>query len=246
MDQPEAPLKAADILSGFESLGGRLQGCEFGLVQRAAGLEPLGLLRWTELYCHELIAALDCDFAGVGAPENTTMFPADWSVPQEYITRDTRFGMSMHTDLWVGKISAEDAYPRCCQRLTFLVGKLLEDLRSAEKVFIYRETTDPLSDSDQKRLHESVRRLGGASLLIATYGLGQHPAGSVQTIAPGLYVGYFDHFRVSAVYEPLADVNDVWLEVCRNVLALEALRRPAAESQRTAKGILEDTSNFTR
>jgi hypothetical protein len=233
------PTQAADVLSRFESLGGRLQGCEFGLVQRAAGIEPLGLLRWTELYCEELIAALDCDFAGVGAPEHTVIFPAHWGSPTEWITRDKRFGMTMHTDLWVAQVSEAEACRRACQRLVFLVRKMLEDLQTGEKIFVFRETTDPLSETQQRRLHRSVRRHGGASLLVAAYGHGLHPAGSVRQVEPGLYIGYFDHFRISPVYQPLADVNEVWLEVCRNTLALETERRARSACYRSGPHYLE-------
>ena len=154
------PGQAADVLSRFESLGGRRQGCEFGLVQRAAGLEPLGLLRWTELFLHELKAALDVDFVGVGAPENTVILVSDCGEP-EYIARDKRFGMSMHTGMTPDQASVEEAHRRCCDRQRFLAAKLLDDLIAADKIFVFRETTRRLSKHEMKKLHRSVSRLGG-------------------------------------------------------------------------------------
>jgi hypothetical protein len=153
------------------------------------------------------------------------IFPSDWATPPEWITRDKRFGMSMHTDMLVAQVPEAEAHRRACQRLVFLVRKLLEDLQAGEKIFVFRETTNPLSHSRMRRLHRSVGRLGGGSLLVATYGRGVHPAGCVQEVGPGLYAGYFDHFRISATYQPLGDVDEVWLEVCRNALLLRHARQ---------------------
>lgn len=226
MDHAFLRLPAAETLARFESLGGRMQGCEFGLVQRAAGIEPLGLLRWSELWAGELIAALDRDLDGVGSPERTTVEVVDWGKP-EYVSRDTRFGMLTHLWLTPDEADMEEARRLCFQRLRFLAGKLLDDLRAAEKVFVFRETTLIPSARDLRRLHRAVARLGGASLLVATYAHGEHASGSVREAAPGLYVGYFERFRISPRYELLGDVDPVWHEVCRKTLALHARRLAA-------------------
>ncbi len=61
-----------DLMLRFAALG---DNCEFGLVQRQAGAEPLGLLRFAgfhipaERRLGRLIEALDREFEGVGRPE---------------------------------------------------------------------------------------------------------------------------------------------------------------------------------
>jgi hypothetical protein len=56
----EGPLPPAQLMLRFEALG---QNCEFGVVQRHYGAEPLGLLRFSSTPLHLLVAALNNDLA---------------------------------------------------------------------------------------------------------------------------------------------------------------------------------------
>jgi hypothetical protein len=179
------PERAAEILCHFESLGGRRHGCEFGLVQRQAGLEPLGLLRWSQIAHTSLIAALDADLSGIGSPKQTEVY--EWN--GLFMVHDTTFNINSHTYQSRNEIPPADALRQACQRHTFLVRKLLDDLRTAEKIFVYRETTCVLTEAEARDLHRSVARFGGASLLVATYADETNASGSVREIASGLYVG---------------------------------------------------------
>src|SRR5690348_3255112 len=66
------------LMLAFESLG---DNCEFGLVQRQAGAEPLGLLRFTgiflpiEVRLQKLVAALEHRFEGLAAPTSLMIYP---------------------------------------------------------------------------------------------------------------------------------------------------------------------------
>jgi hypothetical protein len=57
-----------EVMLAFQSLGGHLDGSEFGDIQRAFSAEPLSLLRWAELTAEQLISVLDARFEGVGEP----------------------------------------------------------------------------------------------------------------------------------------------------------------------------------
>src|SRR6202035_5517212 len=98
------PLSLAAVASRFESLGGGraveggfAAGCEFGFFQRHAGVEPLGLLRWSSIAPTSLAAALESRFDGIDAADNVTVRSAsgkDWGFVQ------TRYGMIVdHTGL---------------------------------------------------------------------------------------------------------------------------------------------------
>ena len=63
-----------DLILQFESLGGRMLGCEFGIFQRDCGAEPLGLLRWADMPYDGIVSVLESRFEGVGTEENTVLF----------------------------------------------------------------------------------------------------------------------------------------------------------------------------
>ncbi len=214
------PERAAEILCHFESLGGRRHGCEFGLVQRQAGLEPLGWLRWSQIAHGSLIAALDTDLAGVGSPEQTELH--EWN--GVFMVRDARFNVNSHTHQSVNEMAPADVLRQACRRHAFLARKLLDDLRAAEKIFVYRETTCVLTEAEMRDLYRAVTRFGGASLLIGSYADEANPNGSVREIAAGLYVGYFNRFGLRIPHHERDESEAVWLAVCRGALEMAASR----------------------
>lgn len=60
-------IPALQFMLGFESLG---DNCEFGLVQRRCGAEPLGLLRFSNIELGPLLRGLVAEFDELGAREN--------------------------------------------------------------------------------------------------------------------------------------------------------------------------------
>jgi hypothetical protein len=62
----------AELLLQFESLG---DNCELGLVQRRAGVEPLGLFRFAGAPLRHLIRALETRFAGMADPAHVRVQP---------------------------------------------------------------------------------------------------------------------------------------------------------------------------
>jgi hypothetical protein len=186
------------VATRFESLGGTLHGCEFGLFQRDCETEPLGLLRWTEMGPENLIAALEAEFEGVGMPENTELGVHQTVDGPEYFTRDKRFMMSMHTFTKATEISHDKMFRQCCRRLQFLRDKLIADLRSAVKIFVYKITWRILTDDELARLHAAVRRYGDTTLLYVQRETRAKPHGTVEVVKPGLMMGYIDRFSASA------------------------------------------------
>jgi tetratricopeptide (TPR) repeat protein len=190
---PDMPAEAG-FFAGFESLGGSRSGCEFGMVQRKFGSEGIGLLRWTRIGIFDLTRALDCGFEGVGDEEftvvSTKLVGADG---EEYVTTDTRFGMESHPFINVNDVDPERMFQQTCRRLQFLRRKMLEDLKSAERIFVYK-VQEPSNDDDLRRLFAAVRRHGDGTLLCVLLADVANPAGSIRLLEPGLVVGYISNF----------------------------------------------------
>jgi tetratricopeptide (TPR) repeat protein len=219
-----------NIMLRFESLGGTLHGCEFGLVQRDFGVEPLGLLRWTEMGPDNLIAALEAEFEGVGLPENTELGVHHTQDGPEYFTRDKRFMMSMHTFIKETEISHSKMFGQCCRRLQFLRDKLISDLQTGAKIFVYKITWRLLTKEELARLHAAVRRYGDATLLYVQREIPGKPHGTVEMVKPGLMMGYIDRFSASETGDNLGPATAAWGLVCRNALAALSVSQEASGS----------------
>jgi tetratricopeptide (TPR) repeat protein len=203
----------SDLLMKFENLGAPVWGCEFAFVQRKFGAEPISLLRWAGINTHRLIEALECRFDGVGTPEQTTLhMPADSQM--DYHTRDTRFWIDSHTFVGRGQMPEDKLLQQCCSRLRYLKRKLLEDLESGSKIFIFRPGA-PVPDTAQlEHLYTAMRRYGDNTLLYILCGDPDHRPGTVEIVNPGLMIGYLS--RLSWSLETGVGTPDFscWVRIC--------------------------------
>jgi hypothetical protein len=206
-----------DLVMRFESLGGSGHGCEFGIFQRELGAEPLGLLRWADLGQDHLAAALEAEFDGVGESENTELFVPPTSKPPEYWTKDRRYWMAMRTFVPADDLPEEKRRERVCRRLQFLKRKLIEDLRSGDKVFVFKVIKRNLLSAELDRIHRAMRRYGDNTLLYVRYEDAEHPNGTVEIAKPGLMIGYIDHFCFSPDNVNLGMPIHSWLRLCTKV-----------------------------
>jgi tetratricopeptide (TPR) repeat protein len=204
---------AAEILSQFEGLG---ENCEFGLVQRQFGLEPISLLRWVAISIAGLIHSLEDGLQNVGNPDHTSLVvhpPAE-----EYFVRDSFYRFGMHSFVKKGSMPEQRFYEQQCRRLRFLGRKLREDLATGERIFVHfrKEATHP---SQLQKLHRAVRHYGDNTLLFVRLADSAHKPGTVEAADEGLLIGYIDRFGKVPPYG--WDIAfETWLEICRNALAL--------------------------
>jgi hypothetical protein len=216
-----APVDSAELMTRFESLGGTAQGCEFGLLQRHEGAEPLGLLRWATMTADTLADALESGFDGVGMPGQTVLDRFTWpDGRQEYSTEDRRFLMRMHTWIDVADKPQEEVMAMMCRRLVFLRRMLIETFAEARKIFVFKTGEGVCSDDEIQRIHRALRRYGPATLLYVRSADPAHPPGSVDRSQDGLLVGYIDHFNLAADGTVLPLSRDIWLQLCRRALVL--------------------------
>jgi hypothetical protein len=200
------PLPPDQLITQFESLG---DNCEFGLVQRRLGAEPLGLLRFTFIESADVARGLRTGFQGLGDPGNTEI--AVSGKDREYVVRDSSYGMTFHTWQYESQIDLETATRQHFTRLGFLKRKLLEDVANAEKIFVIKRTP-PLRPEEVLPLYVALNELGRNWLLWVVLADEKHAAGTVEVLLPGLLRGFVDRF---APAENAPDLSlSGWTEVC--------------------------------
>jgi hypothetical protein len=117
-----------DLLVKFESLG---ENCEFGLVQRHCGAEPLGLLRFSSSPLSVLITALETEFEGLGHPDRLSVELS--TDRREYMVRDEQFGFLYHAWVLAGEMPPAEIHEREVKQLPTLTRKMIHDLTVGEK-----------------------------------------------------------------------------------------------------------------
>jgi hypothetical protein len=204
-------------LSQFESLG---DDCEFGVVQRAAGHEPLGLLRFAFIPLHGLLDLLGGGLDRLGDPADMAL------------RRDPRgevevelpsFGMRYHTDIFGRAGEEPQILAEQQRRLALLRRKFLEDLQSGDKIFV-RKGEGSGDVAAMRTLLAALRRHGPATLLWVSLADGSQPVGAVEVVEPFLLRGHIDRF---AAFFDQPDLNiAAWLEIGRGARLLRLIEAP--------------------
>lgn len=213
-----ASLLAPEALAArFESLG---DNCEFGLVQRHMGAEPLGLLRFSNLELFQLLRLLDAGFAGLGDAANLECWVGEGARP-EYVMRDRAFMLAFHTFQHAETTDRNLLVEQQRTRLPFLARKLREDIVAGDKILVLRRNRGAaLSEQEVLPLWIALRAMGPATLLWVVPASGDLPPGSVEQVLPGLLRGTVSRLA------PDDDAHDIaypdWLEICCHASALTA------------------------
>lgn len=208
---PMADDAAGPLLARFENLG---DNCEFGLVQRGAGIEPMSLLRWVGTDAARLVLGLCRRFEGVGDPAHTRLeFRGD---PPDYKLRDPRY-FSLHTwtsDKLDDPAREEEMRLAGCARLRLLRRKLLADIEAGERIFVFKSSREVTHPDSFVAVHAALRGIGPAPLLCVVRAETPAQVGQVEDLGDGLYLGRIDQFS-------RADVShDAWRRVCAATAAL--------------------------
>jgi hypothetical protein len=203
---PGPPLPRDQLIMRFESLG---DNCEFGLVQRKMGAEPLGLLRFSYIELRNLLRGLHCGFDGLGDPDTTNV--SVQGSDREIVVRESAYDMTYHTFQYESQIDLDTAHRQQATRLNFLKRKLLEDIGAGEKIFVLKRVP-PLRPEEVLPIYAMLNELGRNWLLWVLPSDAAHPPGTLEVLLPGLLRGYIDRF---APNENAHDLSlEVWTTVC--------------------------------
>lgn len=206
------------LMTHFESLG---DNCEFGLVQRQAYTEPLGLLRFAsfevplERRLARLTDALEKSFDGFGHAGAIAISAEGRN--HEFMVRETTYRLFYHTFRHEGETDIETLRASEPGRLGFLRRKFLDDLASGEKIFVWHSRATTTADQIAPLLRALCRH-GANTLLWVVEADTRHSPGSVEALEGGLIKGYVARFA------PPGNATDIdaapWFEVCRKAYEL--------------------------
>ena len=203
-DDQAAILKATALR--FEGLG---DNCEFGIVQRRFGADPIGLFRFAAINVSNLTIMLNEELGRLGDPEFTRL---DLTPGGEYLVQDTRGFYLMHSFVKEGSVEPARFLKQQLTRIGFLNRKLLEDLRNAEKVFVYKASYG-ISLEEILALSGAVASFGENTLLVVRKAEAGDRAGSVMEIKKGLLVAC-----VATLYD--TEVSPIDFVAWRKILEL--------------------------
>lgn len=215
--RPEPMPEIADDLRAlalsFEGLG---DDCEFGVVQRRSGAEPIGLFRFAGAGgVGNVTYLLENGLKTLGDPEFTRLAELGNG---EYAIQDTRGYYLMHTFVRVGAVKADVFLQQQLRRIEFLKRKLIEDLTAGEKIFVYKSTFAQLTKEEAVNLHEALLRYGPNVLLgVSLEGDGRR-AGAIEQLREGLMLGYLDKMIHSDRAQGLS--LSVWHDLLREARAV--------------------------
>ncbi len=177
--------KLKQLVLGFEGLG---DNCEFGVLQRRFGADPLGLFRFAAIRTPILTEALRENLRQVGDPSFTEL---GLTAANEYILRDTRGLYFTHTFILKDSIDPEKLLGQQLSRLGYLKRNLIEDLETGEKIFVHKASLGITNDEILK-LYDTITAYGPNFLLEVRKVTDGRSPGSVEIMGERLMVGYVE------------------------------------------------------
>lgn len=193
------------LMLRFENLG---ESCELSMAQHYFDAHPTSLLRWGNTDLQRLLTGLGNGFAGLADPAHAELA---WSESaHEYKLRDPRY-LSAHT--WARQPIADAAQREQIRlaggaRLRLLARKLMTDLRTPRRIYVFKPRLAPLPRADIHALHAALRQSGPVRLLWVNPGATLAESGQVEAAGDGLFIGQIDRPAHSE------GVNRIWHRLC--------------------------------
>lgn len=225
-----------ELYRHFETIGNN---CEFGIVQRKVGFDPLGLFRNVGfLNVGQIIRAIATNLDGMFEEGNYSYESRPgWS---DYALICHQFGFVFHSavprEVPFGTAEWERHIGRNIAAFSFLKQKLQEDLVSGEKILVYR-SKQTVPSPLVRDLHAAIRSRGPCWLLNVMEDP-QKPFGWAEMVDDGLLLAAVA--QLSNENPPRIDFA-AWEAIARRVLAIRfgapgsppSWRSPGADTQPT-------------
>ena len=203
----------------FESIGWN---CEFGMVQRAFGAEPLGLLRFTGARIGNLIEVLESGFCDFLSAEDFAIEVK--GSEQEYMVFSRAFGdFHAHTNAFVSRDREAAVFAREFKKASYLKRRFEQDWRSANRVYVHSGYND---EASILKLHAALRARSDCALLWVVEARTPEERGKVEVRGPKLLRGHVAHY--AGFDDGLRLDLQGWAMICRSAEAiLRGLPEPA-------------------
>jgi hypothetical protein len=195
-------MTAQEFMYCFESLGAN---CEFGIVQRRCGAEPLGPLRWAIVTPENLVRALEAGLKDLLDPELMEARLSGGRYVAHNRAYDITFG---HSGFHEEDVRSDRVLNLIVRRLQLLARKLGAILANGEKIVVFRARVDD-DDAMALRLGAALRRLGPNLLLWVAAAPTPSAAGRLEPLADDVLKGYIE---ADSDWDNLA--FDTWLSLC--------------------------------
>ena len=215
-------LSLTELATRFESIG---DNCEFGLVQRRCDTEPLGLLRFSGAFSHDIVRGIEQGFDGIGEPADIAPRLEGKAGRREYMIHERKYGLVYHSFVYEGERDPDLLRQQEATRLKFLRRKFVEEMEAGEKIFVFRRE-GAVPEAEIMPLFLALNREGPNTLLWVAPEEPGHPSGTVEVLMNGLLKGYINRFA------PGDNAHDFsfegWVALCANAYLLNRLLRAAA------------------
>jgi hypothetical protein len=128
----------------------------------------------------------------------------------------------MHTFIKSYDLDKSTVYSQFCRRLKFLVRKLVDDLESGTKIFVYKMYERQVTLPELRRLRDAMASYGDNWLLYVQMSDTENPPGSVRLAQHGLLIGHIDQFSINEFGKVRLPSLLVWQEICARALQIRA------------------------
>lgn len=210
---PEFCLDVPRLLQLFEGLG---DNCDFGMVQRAVGIEPFGLFRFAACKAVDVARLLRTSFQQLGEPED--LWLEEVGPTREYRVKSRQcLTFSAHTKRFGGRDDPEVVRSAHIESTLYLKKKLIRDLSLDRRLFVYGGRSNIKA---VREIAAQLRTYGDNRLLWVNLADATHLPGSVECLRDGLLLGYISRF---GTYEPERAPRlpvEEWIAVCAKAYRL--------------------------
>ena len=198
------------LLLLFEGLG---DNCDFGVIQRAVGIEPFGLFRFTTCKPADVAALLRTRFQCLGEPDD--LWLDEVGPRREYWVKSRHSSFEAHTDRYAGEDVSEVVRSALIEKTRFLKSRLVRDLSRGRRLCLWRGAADPAAI---QAIAAELQTYAPTLLLWVKVADAAQVPGSVERVSAGLLHGYVSRY---GDYDggPRPPIEE-WIRVCANAYRL--------------------------